>query len=45
MLQEHNPQLRMLWMSMGTRQQVAEDMRERSARRGTSNRPSIASES
>jgi tRNA (guanine-N7-)-methyltransferase len=45
MLQEYNPQLRMLWMSLGTREQVAEGMHERSARRGTSKRPSIASES
>ena len=45
MLQEHNPQLRLRWMSMGAREQVAEHMHERPARRGTSKRPSIASES
>jgi tRNA (guanine-N7-)-methyltransferase len=44
MLQEYNPQLRLMWMSMGAQEQDAEDMRERSARHSTSQRPSVASE-
>jgi tRNA (guanine-N7-)-methyltransferase len=45
MLQEHNPQLRVLWMSVGARQQDAEDGHGRLARRGMGKRPSVASES
>ena len=45
MLQESNPQLRLLWMSMGARELDGEDMHERSARRGAGKRSSIASES
>jgi tRNA (guanine-N7-)-methyltransferase len=45
MLQEHNPQLRVLWMSVGARKQDAKDRPDRPARRGASKRPSVASES
>jgi hypothetical protein len=45
MLQEHNPQLRVLWTSLGAREQDAEDGHDRPARRGASQRPSVASES
>jgi tRNA (guanine-N7-)-methyltransferase len=45
MLQEHNPQLRILWMSMGAHEQDAEDMHERSAQRSESIRSSIVSKS
>ena len=45
MLQERNPQLRLLWMSMGAREQAPEDIRERSVRRGARKRPSVSSES
>jgi tRNA (guanine-N7-)-methyltransferase len=45
MLQEHNPQLRLLWMSMGAHEQAPEDMRQRSARRGARKCPSVSSES
>jgi tRNA (guanine-N7-)-methyltransferase len=45
MLQEHNPQLRLLWMSMGAQAQDSEDRRARSARRGRRIRPSVSSES
>jgi hypothetical protein len=45
MLQEHNPQLRLLWMSMGAHEQDAADMHERSAQRGESKRSSIVSKS
>jgi hypothetical protein len=45
MLQEHNPQLRLMWMSMGARAQDAEDMREGPARYGAHRRPSVASDS
>jgi tRNA (guanine-N7-)-methyltransferase len=44
MLQEHNPQLRPIWMSMGAREQGSEDTRERSARRGVRKRPSVSPE-
>ena len=44
MLRESNPQLRLMWMSMGAQERDAEDMRERSARHSTSQRPSVASE-
>jgi tRNA (guanine-N7-)-methyltransferase len=44
MLQEHNPQLRILWMSMGAGEQDTGDRRDRPARRGASKRPSVASE-
>ena len=44
MLQEHNPQLRLLWMSMGAGVQDAEDMRGRPAARNASQGPSVASE-
>jgi tRNA (guanine-N7-)-methyltransferase len=44
MLQEHNPQLRILWMSMGAGEQDTRDRRDRPARRGASKRPSVASE-
>jgi tRNA (guanine-N7-)-methyltransferase len=43
MLQEHNPQLRILWMSMGAREQDPEDRLDRPARRGANKRPSVAS--
>ena len=45
LLQEHNPQLRILWMSMGTHEQDAEDMHAKSAQRGESERSSIVSKS
>jgi tRNA (guanine-N7-)-methyltransferase len=45
MLQEHNPQLRLIWMSMGAREQGPDHAHERSARRGMRKRPSVSSES
>lgn len=45
MLQEHNPQLRLMWMSMGARAQDAEDKREEPARYGAHRRPPVASDS
>jgi tRNA (guanine-N7-)-methyltransferase len=45
MLQERNPQLRTLWMSMGADEQDRGDRLDRPARRGASKRPSVASES
>jgi tRNA (guanine-N7-)-methyltransferase len=45
MLQEHNPQLRLMWMSMGGREQDAEGMRQGSARDSAHRRPSVASDS
>jgi hypothetical protein len=45
MLQESNPQLRLLWMSMGARELDAEDMHERPPRRGAGKRSLRASES
>jgi tRNA (guanine-N7-)-methyltransferase len=44
MLQEHNPQLRLVWMSMGAHEHAPEDRRERSARRGARKRPSVSLE-
>jgi hypothetical protein len=45
MLQEHNPQLRLIWMSLGAQAQDSEDRRAGSARRGRRMRPSLSSES
>ena len=45
MLQEHNPQLRILWMSMGASERDTEDLHAKPRRRGASTRSSPASES
>jgi tRNA (guanine-N7-)-methyltransferase len=45
MLQEDNPQLRVIRMSMGARDQASEATAERSGRRGAAKRPSVPSES
>jgi tRNA (guanine-N7-)-methyltransferase len=45
MLQEYNPQLRLLWMSMRAHEQDAEDSPARPAQRGESKRSSIVSQS
>ena len=45
MLQEHNPQLRILWMSMGASEDDPEDIQAQSGRRGASKPASLASES
>ena len=45
MLQEHNPQLRILWMSMGASEHDTEDIHAKPGRRGASKRSSLASES
>lgn len=44
MLQECNPQLRVIWMSMGARDQGSEDATQRSRGRGAGIRPSVPSE-
>ena len=45
MLQEHNPQLRILWMSMGASEHDTEDIHAKPGRRGASKRSLLASES
>jgi tRNA (guanine-N7-)-methyltransferase len=45
LLQEHNPQLRLLWMSVGARQEDSEDTRQKSVRRGARTRSSVSAES
>jgi tRNA (guanine-N7-)-methyltransferase len=44
MLQEHNPQLRILWMSMGASEHDTDDTHGKSGRRGASTRSSLAAE-
>jgi hypothetical protein len=44
LLQESNPQLRILWMSMGAHESDAEDAHEKPARRGPIDRSSAASQ-
>jgi tRNA (guanine-N7-)-methyltransferase len=44
-LQEHNPQLRLMWMSMGAHEKGLDEARERSTRRDLGKRPSVSSES
>jgi tRNA (guanine-N7-)-methyltransferase len=41
MLQEYNPHLRLIWMSMGAREQESEATREGSVRRGARKRSSV----